>query len=170
MSSRQAWDGRPRRRMRMREKLVLRVVSKALIPFIFLFALYVQFHGDFGPGGGFQAGVIFAAGFVLYGLIFGLSSVQKLVTPRFVELGIAAGVLLYGGVGIASIVLGWGEPGVGNFLDYNVFGHHGGHGVDAHGQHIGFLLVELGVGITVTCSMLAIYTMFAGRGLRGGKG
>ena len=34
----------------MRNDLVLRVVAKLLIPFILLFALYVQFHGDFGPG------------------------------------------------------------------------------------------------------------------------
>ena len=54
--------------------LVLRVVAKLLMPFILLFALYVQFHGDFGPGGGFQAGVIFAAGFILYALIFGLKN------------------------------------------------------------------------------------------------
>ena len=29
---------------------VLRVVAKLLIPFIMLFAFYVQFHGDYGPG------------------------------------------------------------------------------------------------------------------------
>ncbi len=40
----------------MRRHLVLRVTTKLLMPFILLFALYVQFHGDFGPGGGFQAG------------------------------------------------------------------------------------------------------------------
>ena len=51
--------------------VVLRVVAKLLIPVILLFALYVQFHGDFGPGGGFQAGVIFGSGFILYALIFG---------------------------------------------------------------------------------------------------
>ena len=50
----------------MNHHLVIRVVSKLLIPFILLFGLYVQFHGDFGPGGGFQAGVIFASAFVLY--------------------------------------------------------------------------------------------------------
>ncbi|MEE2829227.1 MAG: Na(+)/H(+) antiporter subunit B, partial [Myxococcota bacterium] len=118
----------------MRDKLVLRVVSKAMIPFILLFALYVQFHGDFGPGGGFQAGVIFAAGLVLYALIFGLAALQRLVPPRAVEIAAALGVLLYGGVGCASLILGRGEAGIGNFLDYNVFGHHAGHGVDAHGQ------------------------------------
>ena len=43
----------------MRHQSIPRVVGKWFIPPILLFALYVQFHGDFGPGGGFQAGVIF---------------------------------------------------------------------------------------------------------------
>ena len=85
-------DASPPSHMRMRDKLILRVVSKALIPLILLFALYVQFHGDFGPGGGFQAGVIFAAGLVLYGLIFGLSSLEQIIPPRAVEVGAALGV------------------------------------------------------------------------------
>jgi len=51
-----------------------------MIPYILLFALYVQFHGDFGPGGGFQAGVIFAAGFILYGLIFGIENIIRTIT------------------------------------------------------------------------------------------
>ena len=50
----------------MDDRVILRVGAKVLIPFILIFALYVQFHGDYGPGGGFQAGVIFAAAFVLY--------------------------------------------------------------------------------------------------------
>ena len=153
----------PPSHMRMRDKLILRVVSKALIPLILLFGLYVQFHGDFGPGGGFQAGVIFAAGLVLYGLIFGLTSLEKIVPPRAVEVGASLGVLLYAGVGVAGMFLGAGQEGIGNFLDYNVLGGHADGGVDAHGQHIGILVIELGVGITVTTAMLAIFYMFAGR-------
>jgi len=45
----------------MNPHVILRVVSKFLIPLIAIFGFYVQFHGDFGPGGGFQAGVILAA-------------------------------------------------------------------------------------------------------------
>ena len=75
------------RKMMMQEKIILRVVAKALIPFILLFALYVQFHGDFGPGGGFQAGVIFAAGLILYGLIFGPMALAESVKPRWIEIG-----------------------------------------------------------------------------------
>ena len=61
----------------MQQKIIIRVVSKLLIPFILLFGLYVQWHGDFGPGGGFQAGVIFASAYVLYGLIYGLGTLRE---------------------------------------------------------------------------------------------
>jgi multicomponent Na+:H+ antiporter subunit B len=140
-------------KMRVRETVVLRVVGKALVPFILLFALYVQFHGDYGPGGGFQAGVIFAAGLILYALIFGLDDLQRAIPLLVVEIGIALGTLLYGGVGVASMILG------GEFLAYGSLDHH----APVHGQHLGILLVELGVGITVTFVMVAIFYSFAGR-------
>lgn len=140
--------------MRMREKVVVRVGAKVLLPFILLFGLYVQFHGDFGPGGGFQAGVIFAAGFILFGLVFGLARLREVAPARVVEVGMAVGVLLYGGTGVVTMLLG------GNFLDYNHLDPH--H--PAHGQHLGILLIEGGVGIAVACTMVALYMAFAGRG------
>jgi multicomponent Na+:H+ antiporter subunit B len=63
----------------MNYKIIIRVASKFLIPYILLFALYVQWHGDYGPGGGFQAGVIFAAGFILYGIVFGIGNLRNVV-------------------------------------------------------------------------------------------
>ena len=137
----------------MRSDLVLRVVGKLLIPFILLFALYVQFHGDFGPGGGFQAGVILAAGLVFYALIFGIDAARRAVPDRLVETMLAAGVLLYAGVGLAGLLLG------GNFLDYFVLDADPGHG-----QHRGIFWVEAGVAITVSGVMLKIFYMFASRG------
>lgn len=136
----------------MRSYLVLRVVAKLLIPFMLLFALYVQFHGDFGPGGGFQAGVIGAAAIVFYALIFGLPAAKQLVPEWIVETMVAAGVLLYAGVGVAGILLG------GNYLDYFVLDHD-----PVHGQHRGIFWVEAGVAITVSGVMLKIFYMFAGR-------
>ncbi len=134
----------------MQHHLILRVLSKLMIPLILVFALYVQFHGDYGPGGGFQAGVIFAAGFILYGLIFGLDKVRQVVDPVTIRITAALGVLLYAGVGIAGILLG------GNFLDYNVLA------ADAvHGQHLGILLIELGVGTTVASVMIMFFYVFA---------
>ena len=137
----------------MRSDLVLRVIAKLLIPFILLFALYVQFHGDFGPGGGFQAGVILAAAVIFYALIFGLAGARKIVPERLVESMMAVGVLLYAGVGVAGLLLG------GNYLDYFVL-----DGDPVHGQHRGIFWVEAGVGITVSGVMLKVFYMFAGRG------
>jgi len=137
----------------VRDYLVLRVVAKLLIPFILLFALYVQFHGDFGPGGGFQAGVILAAAVILYALIFGLPTARRVVPERVVEAMVALGVVIYAGVGVAGMLLG------GNYLDYFVLAKN-----PVSGQHLGILLVEVGVCVTVSGVMLMIFYMFAGRG------
>jgi len=131
---------------------VIRTAAKILIPPIMLFALYVQFHGDFGPGGGFQAGVIFGAAFILYGLVFGLSATQRVVSPGVTQALTAAGVLIYAGVGVVSFMLG------GNFLDYNVLDSHD----PVHGQHVGILIIELGVGVTVAAVMISFFYSFAG--------
>ena len=136
----------------MKNDLVLRVVAKLLMPYILLFALYVQFHGDFGPGGGFQAGVIIAATMLFYGLIYGLPAVQKVMPEPLVESMMAVGVLVYGGVGVAGLLLG------GNYLDYFVLSHD-----TVHGQERGIFWVEVGVAITVSGVMMKIFYMFAAR-------
>src|SRR5690554_6576925 len=136
----------------MSDYLVLRIVGKFLIPYIMLFGLYVQFHGDYGPGGGFQAGVIFAAAIILYAIVFGLENARRVVRPAILRVLVPLGVLIYGGVGVVNLLLG------GNYLDYSVLAHD-----SAHGQHIGILLVVLGVGITVSSVMVLIFFTFAGR-------
>ena len=136
----------------MRHHLVLRAIAKMLIPFILLFALYVQFHGDFGPGGGFQAGVIFGSGFILYALIFGLEAVQRVAPPGVVSTFVALGLLLFAGVGVATMFFG------GAYLDYGTL-----RADFVAGQHLGILLVELGVGITVAAVMMAIFFAFVAR-------
>jgi multicomponent Na+:H+ antiporter subunit B len=138
----------------MKRYTIPRLGAKLLLPLILLFALYVQFHGDYGPGGGFQAGVIFSAGFILYALIYGLDDARRLMPPWLLRIGISLGVLIYAGVGLVGLFLG------GNFLDYGVLDHHD----PVHGQHLGILLVELGVGITVAAVMVTIFYAFAGRG------
>ena len=136
----------------MKREPVLRVVGKLLIPYMVVFALYVQFHGDFGPGGGFQAGVIAAAAVIFYAIIFGLPAARRVVPEALVESMVAAGALIYMGVGFAGLLLG------GNFLDYFVLSHD-----PVHGQERGIFWVEIGVLVTVSGVMLKIFYMFAGR-------
>ena len=132
--------------------LVLRVIAKLLIPFVLLFALYVQFHGDFGPGGGFQAGVITAAAVIFYAIIYGLPAARRFAPDWIIESMVSLGVLIFGGVGLLGILLG------GNYLDYFVLAHD-----TVHGQERGIFWVEVGVAVTVSGVMLKIFYMFAGR-------
>jgi multicomponent Na+:H+ antiporter subunit B len=132
---------------------VLRVVTKLLLPYILLFALYVQFHGDYGPGGGFQAGVIFAAGLILYSIVYGVDEARRVASPAAMITLAAIGVLIYAGVGVVTLIAG------GNFLEYAALDRHD----PAQAQHLGIMLIELGVGITVFSVLVTIFYAFAGR-------
>jgi multicomponent Na+:H+ antiporter subunit B len=137
----------------MKHNLILRITAKLLIPFIILFALYVQFHGDFGPGGGFQAGVIFSSAFILYTLVYGLETAERIIPIRILKILASLGILIYAGTGVAGLLLG------GQFLNYSVLAD-----VPITGQHIGILVIELGVGITVAAVMIMIFFLFSERG------
>ena len=133
----------------MKHHIILKIVTKLLIPLILLFGLYVQFHGDFSAGGGFQAGVIFAAGFILYNIVFGLDVGQSILSSNTVKSLMAIGVILYTIVGFLGILLG------GNFLEYNDLSS-----TPIRGQLLGVFLVELGVGLTVSNVMVLVFYSF----------
>jgi multicomponent Na+:H+ antiporter subunit B len=137
----------------MKLDVILRIGIKLILPFILLFALYVHFHGDFGPGGGFQAGVITAAMVILLGLIFGIGTAKRIAPQGLVERLIPLGVLIYASAGVPALLSGR------NYLDYGVLAHD-----PAHGHELGILMIETGVLITVAATMTAIFYAFAERG------
>lgn len=132
--------------------VLLRVIAKFLIPLIAIFGFYVQFHGEYGAGGGFQAGVIIAASVILYALIFGLDEAKRAFPPWLVRIGMTLGVLLYGGTGVLTFLMG------GEFLNYSVLNED-----TIAGQHYGIIAVELGVLCAVTSVMVAIFYAFGSR-------
>jgi multicomponent Na+:H+ antiporter subunit B len=142
----------PRAAANLKDHVLLRVVSRVLIPFIILFGLYVQFHGEYGPGGGFQAGAIVAAAIILYALLEGEGAALTVLEPRLLVGLAAGGALLYLLVGITCMLLG------GAFLDYSVLADD-----PVIGQQIGIIVIELGVGLAVTGTMLSIFHAFAAR-------
>ncbi|AWB34614.1 DUF4040 domain-containing protein [Orrella marina] len=131
---------------------VLRVVGKLLIPVLLLFGLLVQFHGKYSPGGGFSAGALFAAAIMLYGILEGADRSAKAM-PQKVMINLAAlGCTIYTGVGVACMLLGH------HFLDYNALW------TDPQiAQYYGILMVEFGVGLTVTAVLIMIFNAIANR-------
>lgn len=136
----------------MNNDLILRVVTRWLSPIVILFAFYVQFHGDYSPGGGFQAGVIFSTAILLYAMAYGLEAANRLIPEIALKICASLGVLIYAGVGVCSMLLG------GNFLNYSVLATD-----PIAGQHIGIIIIELGVGITVASVMILLFFTFSKR-------
>ena len=136
----------------LRHHLIPQVVGRLLLPFILLFGLYVQFHGEYGPGGGFQAGAIIATGLILHALLEGEQAALRSVPAGAMQALVVAGASLYGGVGVACMLLG------GNFLDYSVL-----HPDPVTGRQLGIIAIELGVGMAVCGALLSIFHAFAAR-------
>ena len=134
----------------IKDNPVLRETSHTLIPLILLYALYVQFHGELGPGGGFQAGVIFTVGFILYALVYGGERIRTLISPRTAECLACFGLLLFSGTGFVSVLLG------GTYLDYDQL-----HTSPIMGQQIGIIFVELGVGVGIFGVFISIFYLFS---------
>ncbi|MEM7776162.1 MAG: Na(+)/H(+) antiporter subunit B [Pseudomonadota bacterium] len=137
----------------MRLDLILRITTKLILPFIIVFALYVHFHADFGPGGGFQAGVIIAGMFILYAIIFGNFAARQVVPQPVAEAMVPLGVIIFATAGLPALMFNE------NYLNYNVLASH-----PEHGQHLGLIWIEAGVIITVAGSMLSIFYALVERG------
>ena len=126
------------------ESIVVKTVCRLLAPFIQLFGLYVIMHGHSSPGGGFQGGVILASSFVLLAIGYGMTAVKRRLSLRALATLTSAGVLVYGGIGVACVLLG------ANFLDYGILPLP-----DA--RSLGMLGIEIGVGMTVMAAMVSIF-------------
>ena len=144
-------EGYLQRAAPMNDQVILRVVTKLSIPFILLFGFYVITHGELGPGGGFQGGVVLATAFILYALVFGRPALYRILPPPVSDVLTGVGVLIYSGTGAACMLLG------GKFLDY-AFLNTASPG---DGEALGMTLVEYGVGITVSMVMLTIFNQLA---------
>jgi multicomponent Na+:H+ antiporter subunit B len=135
--------------------MILRVITKGLLPIIAIYAFCVHFHGEYSAGGAFQAGVVIAVAVILYALVFGLAEAMRAVPPTLSRAIAALGVLLYGGIGVWAMLEG------GQFLEYQaLFGEPPG---EHDGQHAGIILIELGVLFAVSGAMVTIFYALAGR-------
>ncbi len=137
----------------MSQQTLIRVVAKLAIPFILCLGVYVILHGELGPGGGFQGGVILAAGLILYGMVFGADELRRRLPVVVLDSCMALGCLIYAGTGLASLLAG------GTFLDYGMLRPDSA----GDGEALGMTLVEYGVGITVSSVMTTIYMAISDR-------
>ena len=133
-----------------KEDIIVSTISRILIPFIQLYALYVIMHGHYSPGGGFQGGVILGASMILLLLTRGYDEATGKVSENTVTLLTSAGVLIYAGIGLLCLFF------LGNYLDYGKLAALL-HVNPARARSLGILGIETGVGITVMAVMYSIF-------------
>ena len=110
------------------DSAIVRTMSRLLIPLIQLFALYVLFFGQSGPGGGFVGGVMLGASLILGILVFG---------PEAAGVG---GLCLIGG---------------GEFLNYSNL-EIPWINTDSRRRYLGILLTQIGVAVDIAVTAISI--------------
>lgn len=137
----------------MKEDVIIKTITRLMVPLIQLFALYVIIHGESGPGGGFQGGVILGASIILFVIAFGMEEGRKRISEKLNVFLISLGVVIYAGIGLLCILVG------GNYLEYNILPF----GTPKHASKLGILGIEIGIGITVSAVMTSIFFNTAAR-------
>ena len=115
------------------------------MPYICLYSLYIQINGEVSPGGGFQAGVIFASAIIAFDLV-SAETYKKYFSLELLRITAIIGVLIYAIVGLIPLFFG------SNYLNYAIFSNN-----KLLAQSIGIFSVELGVGTTVASVMCMVY-------------
>lgn len=123
------------------------MVARLLIPYIQIYGLYVIAHGELGPGGGFQGGVILGSSIILYAIVFGIEEGRKRMSRKINDLLNTTGIFIYAGIGLLCLLAG------GAYLEYDMLPL----GTPKLASHLGIYGIEIGVGITVAAVMITIF-------------
>ena len=131
--------------------LVLRSATKIILPCILLFGVYVVLNGHISPGGGFSGGAVMGAGLILYSSAFGAEAVSRFFTRKTFRTVTSAALLCYGASKAYSFFTGANNLPTGIPL-----------GTPGAIFSSGLILVlDICVGMVVTCTMYGFYSLFA---------
>jgi len=131
------------------ENVIIQIACCVMVPFIQLFALYVILHGHYGPGGGFQGGVILAVSIILMRLYLGKEASSQKFSPKLAAVLGATGMLVFMLAGLIPLATG------GMFLDYAYLPIPGVSGASL--RYLGILIVEIGIGMAVFGTLVLLY-------------
>jgi multicomponent Na+:H+ antiporter subunit B len=131
--------------------VIVRTISRLLLPFMLLFGAYIVLHGHLTPGGGFPGGVVIAASVVMLALAYGVDDVKSKVSFLHAEMLESAGGILVVIIGVCGLLLG-------TFFLQNVFPLGSLGTLFSAG---GLPLLYIGVGIKVAAGLILIFYAIA---------
>lgn len=129
---------------------ILKTVAKVLVPVIFVFGLYVILNGHLGPGGGFSGGAIMGAGLILYCMTFGFEKTEKFFTEN-----------TYRWISFTALTVYCLSKAYSFYTGANGLHSHIPLGTPGAILSSGLIFVlNICVGMVVTCTMYTFYAMF----------
>ena len=130
------------------DSLIITTLSRALLPIIQIYALYVLFFGQYGPGGGFVGGVMLGASLILSFLVFGADATTQHMLARVAFHTDGLGLLVFAGIGGLCMI--W----AGEFLNYAAVPLPG---LDvASTRSLGIVGTQIGVAMDVAVTVISI--------------
>ncbi len=129
------------------DSVIVQRTGALLIPLVQLFALYVLFFGQYGPGGGFVAGVLIGASLIVGLLVSGETGRAEELARRTLT-GDGVGLLVFAGVGGLALI------GGGQFLNYGDIPVPGL--ADNARRYLGILLTQVGVALDIAVATMSI--------------
>ena len=128
--------------------VVTSTAFRVLVPISLVYGVYVLMHGEYSPGGGFQAGALLAIGIVLARLIMGADAGFNISGKNALILA-GIGTCIYAFTGVLTLF------GGGQVLDYGFIPFKIFHELpEMHA--LGILMIEVGVTICVMNTIIDI--------------
>ena len=129
------------------DSIILATMFRYITPFILTYSVYVLFHGEYSPGGAFQAGGMFGMAIVLERLIQKRDTILFLPARASIILA-GIGMFIFVFLGILPMFAG------GNFLEYGALPF----GLPNLTKHsLGVVAIEIGIAICVAATIMVIF-------------
>lgn len=133
--------------IRPHDSVIVRTLSRLLIPLVQIYGVYILFFGQYSPGGGFVAGVILGAGLIFGVLVFGPEGNPSGLAKKVLH-GDGLGLIVFAGVGGLCLI------GGGEFLHYANLQIPG---LEASGRRsLGIVLTQIGVALDIAVTAVSI--------------
>lgn len=130
--------------------LIVKTMARTLSALIFLYGLYIVFHGHLTPGGGFAGGVIMAGAVIFVVLAYGKEGIRLPFGPRGAGILESVGGLTFLCLGLLGFTAGYF---LANFLPRGELLTLKSGGV--------IPLINVGIGLKVLGVLFCIFAAFA---------
>jgi len=132
------------------DDLIVKTITRMIMPFIQLYGVFVILHGHLSPGGGFAGGAIIGASLVLYTLAYGLKKGHKKMPHHISSKIETGGILWFIALGLVGVI------GGGNFLANKSAGFNMGQLGSIFSAGL-IPLATIGIGLKVGSTIVTLF-------------